>query len=85
MILNEKFTRQIIIMQNDKLVEILYDFKWYLLPTSDQKNVMHMILRMQNGITLTIGPFQQLNYEALKIVRIYAFICYFGFVFKMSL
>lgn len=56
-------------VQNDKLVKVLYEFKWYLLPTSDQKNVMHMILRMQNGIKLTIGPFQELNYEALKIVR----------------
>lgn len=75
-------------VQNDKLVRVLYEFKWYLLPTSDQKNVMHMILRMQNGIKLTIGPFQELNYKALKIVRkCFNFNCFFFgsfFIFHLN-
>lgn len=55
--------------QNERLLDILYDFKWYLLPTNDQKDIMHMINRMQNGVDVTIGPFQKLNFETLKIVR----------------
>lgn len=39
------------------------------MPTNDQKYVLSMIHRMQNGIDLTIGPLEQLNYETLKIVR----------------
>lgn len=30
---------------------------------------MQMIARMQNGVTLTMGPFEQLNFEALEAVR----------------
>lgn len=30
---------------------------------------MHLILRLQNGIELTIGPFKTLNFETLKTVR----------------
>lgn len=56
--------------QNDNLVDIYYNFKWYLLPNNDQKYIISMIHRMQNGIDLTIGPLEQLNYETLKIVSI---------------
>lgn len=44
------------------------DLKWYLLPIRYQRNICQMINRMQNGTTFTIGPFQVLNYETLKIV-----------------
>lgn len=35
----------------------------------DQKYILNMIHRMQNGMDLTIGPLEQLNYETLKIVK----------------
>lgn len=51
------------------MAEQFYNFKWYLLPVPVQKDVMRMMVRMQNGVDLTIGPFEQLNFEALKVVR----------------
>lgn len=54
--------------QNLRLLEAFNNFKWYLLPIDDQKCVMLEIFRLQNGVDLHIGPFQQLNFETLKIV-----------------
>lgn len=52
-----------------RLLNAFHNFKWYILPTADQMDVMQMINRIQNGTDLTIGPFGQLNYETLNIVR----------------
>lgn len=54
--------------QNLRLLEAFNNFKWYLLPIDDQKFVLLEIFRLQNGVEITIGPFQQLNFETLKIV-----------------
>lgn len=56
-------------LQNKRLLEAFYNFKWYLLPIQDQRNVKNELLRMQKGIELKIGPFKQLNFETLKFVR----------------
>lgn len=55
--------------QSQRISEALYDFKWYLLPAHDQKAVMLMLSNMQNGYCISIGPFEKLNFETLKIVR----------------
>ncbi|XP_031627370.1 odorant receptor 67d-like [Contarinia nasturtii] len=64
--------------RNDRLVRALYDFKWYLLPIEDQKDVRHMILRLQNEVSFTMGPFEELNFETLKILsrRVYSFLMF---------
>lgn len=61
---------EILHIQNDRLLRALQDFKWYLLPKEKQKDVLHMMLRLQNGVSLTIGPFQQLDFVTLKTVSI---------------
>lgn len=33
------------------------------MPTNQQKKMIDLILRMQNGSVLTIGPFDELDYE----------------------
>lgn len=43
---------------------------WYSLPPQHQKQVGSMIHWYQNGTVLTIGPFNELNYEAVSIVSI---------------
>lgn len=55
-------------LQNNRLLEAFYNFKWYLLPIGDQKVLMNELLQMQNGVELRIGPFDQLNFETLNIV-----------------
>lgn len=50
------------------MLRALYEFKWYLLPKNDQKDVMFMIQRMQTQTTYSIGPFDELNFVALKVV-----------------
>lgn len=38
--------------------------------TKQQKDFGHLLLRMQNGIRLTIGPLGELNYEMATDVSI---------------
>lgn len=33
------------------------------MPKEDQKILVHLVHRMQNGMCLTIGPLNELNYE----------------------
>ncbi|XP_031636572.1 uncharacterized protein LOC116349321 [Contarinia nasturtii] len=64
--------------RNDRLVTAIYDFKWYLLSKDDQKDVLHMLLRLQNEVPLTIGPFEELNFETLKNLsqKVYSFLMF---------
>ncbi|XP_031616517.1 odorant receptor 67d-like [Contarinia nasturtii] len=64
--------------RNDRLVTAIYDFKWYLLPKDDQKDVLHMLLRLQNEVSFTIGPFEELNFETLKNLcqKVYSFLMF---------
>lgn len=41
---------------------------WYYLPKSQQKDLAHMLNRMQNGVVLTQGPFKELDYEMASTV-----------------
>ncbi|XP_055307819.1 odorant receptor 63a-like [Sitodiplosis mosellana] len=72
------YTGQNIQDRNDRLLKAFYNSKWYLLPKKDQKHILLMILRMENGVRVTIGPFQSLNYETLKILsqKIYSFLMF---------
>lgn len=56
------------IMQHTKINNALYEMKWHYLDTPGQKQIARMILRAQNGTVLTIGPFDELNYETATIV-----------------
>ncbi|XP_055299431.1 uncharacterized protein LOC129567007 [Sitodiplosis mosellana] len=67
-------TGQNVIDRNERILRALYDFKWYLLPIDDQKDLMHMMIRFQNEATFTIGPFEELNYETIKLASIFSFI-----------
>ncbi|XP_031635731.1 uncharacterized protein LOC116348758 [Contarinia nasturtii] len=60
------FMGQNISDRNDRLLRALYDFKWYLLPKEDQKDVRHMLRLLQNEVSFTMGPFKELNFETLK-------------------
>lgn len=42
---------------------------WYLLPVSSQKDVCSAIHSIQNGKSLTIGPFSALSMETATDVR----------------
>nr|AOT85629.1 odorant receptor 112 [Mayetiola destructor] len=70
---------QVVVDRNNRIRYSLYsDLKWYLLPPKYQRDVCFMMKRMQNGATLTIGPFQTLNFETLRILtqRIQSFIMF---------
>lgn len=42
---------------------------WYTFPVEQQKNIALMLNRMHNGVSLTIGPFSELNFEtATKVI-----------------
>lgn len=42
---------------------IAHNSKWYMLSVRQQKDLAIMLQRLQNGCTLSIGPFQELNFE----------------------
>nr|AOT85630.1 odorant receptor 113 [Mayetiola destructor] len=68
---------QISVDRNEKLRDALYsELKWYLLPVKRQRDVCHVMNRLQNGAVLTIGPFETLNFEVIKILtqRIHSFL-----------
>lgn len=50
---------------------MLCEFNWYNLPKDLQKDVMHLINRMQNGVKLTVGPLGSVNREFFKLVRVF--------------
>lgn len=40
-------------LQNETICDALINMKWYCLPLSKQKDVAHMLNRIQNGVVLT--------------------------------
>lgn len=48
--------------------EAIYNSKWYYLSVEQQKDLMHLINRQQNGVRLGIGPFSILNLECCYTV-----------------
>lgn len=42
---------------------------WYYMPISEQKSLGSLLHRMQNGLSLAIGPLGELNYEMATHVR----------------
>lgn len=66
------------VFQNNKIRDALYsELKFYLLPVELQKDVIHMINHMQNGILLKIAPFGPLSLESLKTVSFRAILMEF--------
>lgn len=57
--------------QNNGHDEIWSEINWYNLPTDLQKDFMHLINRMQNGVKLTVGPLDSINRKFFKIVSAY--------------
>lgn len=46
------FDKLSLFLQNESVCDSLTDMSWYLLPLSQQKDVGHMLNRMQNGVVL---------------------------------
>lgn len=62
--------------QENGLDNLLCELDWHYLPNDLQKNVMQLMQRTQNGVKLTVGPFETINREHCKVVstsqRVYA-------------
>lgn len=56
------------VFQNNSFDAILYEVNWYNLPRDVQKDIAHLINRMQNGVKLTAGLFGCVNREFFKLV-----------------
>lgn len=41
---------------------------WYRMPVSYQRQIINIILDTQNGIVLTIGPFDELDFQMTTTV-----------------
>lgn len=54
--------------KDDGYADVFYHSKWYNLPLKYQNNIRLMIHRKQNGVTLTRGPFGNINREVFKNV-----------------
>lgn len=65
-------------LQNEELIEHLYDIKWYLLPEGHAKHVSLMLHQAQNAPTLTIGKYAPLNVESYEQIlnSIYSFVTF---------
>lgn len=45
--------------------------KWYLLPNNElRRDIGHILNQVQNGVVITIGPFDDLNLELASVVSI---------------
>lgn len=56
------FNKKNLFFQNDKITNEFYNMPWYLLPSSHQKLVRSAIHNSQNGPTLSIGPFAEVDF-----------------------
>ncbi|XP_031632756.1 uncharacterized protein LOC116346703 [Contarinia nasturtii] len=54
---------------NEKICDSLCNLAWYHLPKSQQKDIAHMLNRMQNGVNLTQGPFKCLDYDMASTIQ----------------
>lgn len=59
--------------------DVIFNSDWYVLPIEQQKHVMHLINRKQNGVCLSIGPFSTLNNECCYVVSSFD-----GGIYKLS-
>lgn len=50
------------------MCDALINMNWYHLPMSQQKDLAHMLNRMQNGVVLTQGPLKELDYDMASTV-----------------
>lgn len=55
--------------QNDSIYDSLIKLPQYLMAPSKRILLSHMFRRMQNGVKLTMGPLNELNYEMATSVR----------------
>lgn len=62
-------------MQNEQIYQSLNEIPWYMMPVKDQKDFGHLLLRMQNGLSLTMGPLSELNYEMASDLTKYIYHC----------
>lgn len=62
------------LFKDDGFADVLYNTQWYNLPLKYQLDIMHMINRKQNGVTINIGPFGSIDRELFKIVGHHQFI-----------
>lgn len=58
------FTIILNVLQNEKLLEIVYEIDWYLLPIEDQRMVLLLLMKTQNCTEMWIGWFAPLNVES---------------------
>lgn len=58
------------IFQNDNILDSLNRVPWYLLPHNRKMEYLHLLIRLQSGKELKIGPFGVLNYEMATDVRL---------------
>lgn len=57
--------------KNDQIYDALNRIPWYYATRLEQRNLICLLHRMQNGMRLTIGPLSELNYEMATYVRLY--------------
>lgn len=50
------------------LVQKLHEMPWYLMSNRSQLAYAHILNRLENGVVLRMGPFGELNLEALSKV-----------------
>lgn len=55
--------------KNERIYNALTEVPWYSMTMSEQKDFAKLLQAMQNGLSLTIGPFDELNYEMASDVR----------------
>lgn len=57
-----------IFLQNETICDALANMKWYCLPLSKQKDVAHILNRMQNGVVLTqVGEGVQVTFLEIAV------------------
>lgn len=55
--------------QCEQIADDLYGIKWYMMPPQYHKQLKAVVHRWQQGLAITIGPFEPLNYETATNVR----------------
>ncbi|XP_055605510.1 putative odorant receptor 92a [Uranotaenia lowii] len=57
-------------VQNDQMVDAIYDVKWHLLPMKERREWKFLLHKSQNAVDLTVGGFSKLNLETfVKIIN----------------
>lgn len=54
--------------QNEIICASLDRIPFYILPLKYQKELIHLMHRMQNGVVIRIGPLAELDYEMASTV-----------------